>query len=129
MVVRQAVEECRCAARDEGGIVLAGPEIGAHDEPPIGGPEQKDLRAILIASRLIIASLREFGDCQIGEEAGITPEPRERLVPLLGLDRQATEQEVRETIIQSALFVGFPNALGAMKTFQALLRKRQASRE
>ncbi|RIH86539.1 4-carboxymuconolactone decarboxylase [Meiothermus luteus] len=36
----------------------------------------------------------------------------------------ASEQEVREAIIQSAIFFGFPKALAAMKTFQALLRKR-----
>ncbi len=35
----------------------------------------------------------------------------------------ASEQEIRETIIQSAIFVGFPNALGAMKILQAMLRK------
>lgn len=39
----------------------------------------------------------------------------------------ASEQEVRETIIQSALFVGFPLALGAMKMLQNLLRKRESS--
>lgn len=40
------------------------------------------------------------------------------------LNNGATEREIREAILQSALFVGFPNALGAMKMFQALLRKR-----
>jgi 4-carboxymuconolactone decarboxylase len=56
--------------------------------------------------------------------------PKELATHLEGALRNgASEQEVRETIIQSALFVGFPNALGAMKTFQALLRKRQAAGE
>jgi 4-carboxymuconolactone decarboxylase len=58
--------------------------------------------------------------------------PKEIATHLEGALRNgATEQEVRETIIQSALFVGFPNALAAMKTFRALLRKegRASSRE
>ncbi|MER3482639.1 MAG: 4-carboxymuconolactone decarboxylase [Meiothermus sp.] len=42
------------------------------------------------------------------------------------LNNGASEREIRETVIQSALFVGFPNALGAMKMLQALLRKREA---
>ncbi|GEM84083.1 carboxymuconolactone decarboxylase family protein [Meiothermus hypogaeus] len=54
--------------------------------------------------------------------------PKEIATHLEGALRNgATEQEVRETIIQSALFVGFPNALGAMKTFHALLRKRHSA--
>lgn len=39
----------------------------------------------------------------------------------------ATEREVREAILQSALFVGFPSALSAMKRLHALLRQRQAA--
>lgn len=51
--------------------------------------------------------------------------PKELATHLEGaLLNGATEREIRETIIQSALFVGFPNALGAMKMFHALLRKR-----
>lgn len=44
------------------------------------------------------------------------------------LSNGASEREIRETIIQSALFVGFPNALGAMKMLQALLRKRETAK-
>lgn len=51
--------------------------------------------------------------------------PKELATHLQGaLNNGATEQEIRETILQSALFVGFPYALGAMKRFQALLRKQ-----
>ena len=51
--------------------------------------------------------------------------PKELATHIKGaLANGASEQEVRETIIQSALFVGFPNALGAMKMLQAMLRKR-----
>jgi 4-carboxymuconolactone decarboxylase len=51
--------------------------------------------------------------------------PKELATHLEGALRNgASEQEVRETIIQSAIFVGFPNALGAMKILHALLRKR-----
>lgn len=51
--------------------------------------------------------------------------PKELATHIRGaLSNGATEQEVRETIIQSALFVGFPNALGAMKMLHAMLRKR-----
>lgn len=51
--------------------------------------------------------------------------PKELVTHFEGaLNNGATEQEIRETIIQSALFVGFPAALGAMKMLQALLRKR-----
>ncbi|WP_027882032.1 carboxymuconolactone decarboxylase family protein [Meiothermus rufus] len=54
--------------------------------------------------------------------------PKEIATHLEGALRNgATEQEIRETILQSALFVGFPRALGAMKTFHSLLRKRRAS--
>ncbi|WP_457633762.1 carboxymuconolactone decarboxylase family protein [Oceanithermus desulfurans] len=35
----------------------------------------------------------------------------------------ATEREVRETIIHSALYLGFPRALGAMKVFSELLAR------
>ncbi|HEU4742326.1 MAG TPA: carboxymuconolactone decarboxylase family protein [Meiothermus sp.] len=53
--------------------------------------------------------------------------PKELATHLEGALRNgATEQEIRETIIQSALFVGFPNALGAMKMLHATLRKRHA---
>lgn len=53
--------------------------------------------------------------------------PKEIATHIQGaLNNGATEQEVRETIIQSAIFVGFPNALGAMKILQAMLRKRHA---
>lgn len=53
--------------------------------------------------------------------------PRELATHFQGALRSgASEQEIRETIIQSALFVGFPNALGAMKMFQAMLRKNAA---
>ncbi|RDI95561.1 carboxymuconolactone decarboxylase family protein [Meiothermus sp. QL-1] len=55
--------------------------------------------------------------------------PKEIATHLEGALRNgASEQEVRETIIQSAIFVGFPRALAAMKTFQALLRKRKEPR-
>jgi len=51
--------------------------------------------------------------------------PKELATHLQGaLNNGATEQEIRETILQSALFVGFPHALGAMKRFQSLLRKQ-----
>jgi 4-carboxymuconolactone decarboxylase len=51
--------------------------------------------------------------------------PKELATHISGALRNgATEQEVRETIIQSALFVGFPSALGAMKMLHAMLRKR-----
>lgn len=54
--------------------------------------------------------------------------PKEIATHIQGaLNNGATEQEVRETIIQSAIFVGFPNALGAMKTLHALLRKTKTS--
>jgi 4-carboxymuconolactone decarboxylase len=36
----------------------------------------------------------------------------------------ASEREVRETIIQAALFVGFPRALAAMKLLARVLRRR-----
>lgn len=50
--------------------------------------------------------------------------PKELATHLEGALRNgATEREIRETIIQSALFVGFPKALGAMKMFHATLRK------
>lgn len=35
----------------------------------------------------------------------------------------ASEREVRETILHSALFLGFPRALGAMKVFSDLLKR------
>ena len=41
----------------------------------------------------------------------------------------ATEREVRETILQSALFLGFPRALAAMKLFQKVLKGRGAPHE
>jgi 4-carboxymuconolactone decarboxylase len=41
----------------------------------------------------------------------------------------ATEGEVRETILQSALFLGFPRALAAMKLFHAVLKGRGAPHE
>lgn len=37
----------------------------------------------------------------------------------------AGERAVREAIIQAALFVGFPKALGAMKALQSVLRRRE----
>lgn len=37
----------------------------------------------------------------------------------------ASEREVRETIIHAALYVGFPRALAAMKTFAQLLQRRE----
>ncbi|WP_293169812.1 carboxymuconolactone decarboxylase family protein [Oceanithermus sp.] len=37
------------------------------------------------------------------------------------LENGATEREVRETIIHSALYLGFPRALGAMKMLAELL--------
>ena len=50
--------------------------------------------------------------------------PKEIATHIQGaLNNGATEQEIRETIIQSALFVGFPNALGAMKILHSMLRK------
>lgn len=53
--------------------------------------------------------------------------PKELATHLEGaLNSGASEKEIRETIIQSALFVGFPNALGAMKMFHAMLRKSAA---
>ncbi|HGY08879.1 MAG TPA: carboxymuconolactone decarboxylase family protein, partial [Oceanithermus profundus] len=39
------------------------------------------------------------------------------------LENGATEREVRETIIHSALYLGFPRALGAMKVFSELLAR------
>jgi len=52
--------------------------------------------------------------------------PKELATHIQGaLNNGATEQEVREAIIQSALFVGFPSALGAMKMLHSMLRKRQ----
>ena len=39
----------------------------------------------------------------------------------------ATEREVRETIIHSALYLGFPRALGAMKVFSELLERADES--
>ncbi|WP_456414409.1 carboxymuconolactone decarboxylase family protein [Oceanithermus profundus] len=39
----------------------------------------------------------------------------------------ATEREVRETIIHSALYLGFPRALGAMKVFSELLARSDKS--
>ncbi len=38
----------------------------------------------------------------------------------------ATVREVRETILQAAIFMGFPRALGAMKALHALLNKQNA---
>ncbi|MDX2006563.1 MAG: carboxymuconolactone decarboxylase family protein [Meiothermus sp.] len=50
--------------------------------------------------------------------------PKEIATHIQGaLNNGATEREIRETIIQSALFVGFPNALGAMKVLHSMLRK------
>lgn len=50
--------------------------------------------------------------------------PKELATHIEGALRNgATEQEVRETILQSALFVGFPRALAAMRMLQSLLRK------
>lgn len=49
--------------------------------------------------------------------------PKELATHLEGALRVgATERELRETIIQSALFVGFPRALAAMKMLTALRR-------
>lgn len=38
----------------------------------------------------------------------------------------ATEQELRETVIHAAIFVGFPRAIQAMRVLQRFLDKRQA---
>jgi len=53
--------------------------------------------------------------------------PRELATHLEGALRVgASEAEVREAIIQSALFVGFPRALAAMKAFATVVRARAA---
>ncbi len=38
------------------------------------------------------------------------------------LNNGASEREIRETIIHSALYLGFPRALGAMKVLAEMLR-------
>ncbi|WP_114312937.1 carboxymuconolactone decarboxylase family protein [Thermus caldifontis] len=51
--------------------------------------------------------------------------PKELATHLEGALRVgAKEEEVRETILQSALFLGFPRALAAMKLFHQVLRGR-----
>ena len=56
--------------------------------------------------------------------------PKELATHLEGALRVgATEREVRETILQSALFLGFPRALAAMKLFQKVLKGRGAPHE
>jgi 4-carboxymuconolactone decarboxylase len=56
--------------------------------------------------------------------------PKELATHLEGALRVgATEGEVRETILQSALFLGFPRALAAMKLFHAVLKGRGAPHE
>ena len=51
--------------------------------------------------------------------------PKELATHLEGALRVgASETEVRETIIQAALFVGFPRALAAMKLLAAVLHRR-----
>ena len=56
--------------------------------------------------------------------------PKELATHLEGALRVgATEREVREAILQSALFLGFPRALAAMKLFQKVLKGRGAPHE
>ncbi|WP_347241721.1 carboxymuconolactone decarboxylase family protein [Thermus sp.] len=56
--------------------------------------------------------------------------PKELATHLEGALRVgATEREVRETILQAALFLGFPRALAAMKLFQKVLKGRGAPHE
>jgi 4-carboxymuconolactone decarboxylase len=56
--------------------------------------------------------------------------PKELATHLEGALRVgATEGEVRETILQSALFLGFPRALAAMRLFHAVLKGRGAPHE
>jgi len=53
--------------------------------------------------------------------------PKELATHLEGALRVgASETEVREAILQSALFVGFPRAIAAMKALAAVLRARTA---
>ncbi|WP_117237479.1 carboxymuconolactone decarboxylase family protein [Thermus sediminis] len=56
--------------------------------------------------------------------------PKELATHLEGALRVgAREEEVRETILQSALFLGFPQALAAMKLFHKVLKGRGAPHE
>ena len=52
--------------------------------------------------------------------------PAPKLDPFSRLDPAlATEQELRETLIQTAIFVGFPRALHAMRVLQRFLDQRR----
>ncbi len=56
--------------------------------------------------------------------------PKELATHLEGALRVgAREEEVRETILQSALFLGFPRALAAMKLFHKVLKGRGSPHE
>ncbi|AFV75457.1 carboxymuconolactone decarboxylase family protein [Thermus oshimai] len=53
--------------------------------------------------------------------------PKELATHLEGAFRAgATEREVRETILQSALFLGFPRALAAMRMLEKVLKAHGA---
>jgi 4-carboxymuconolactone decarboxylase len=105
-----------------------------------GGDGEAIGRALEEADPDLARYVREFAYDEVMSRPGLDPRTRELLaitaLVALGAPKElathlegalrvgASEGEVRETIIQAALFAGFPRAVTAMKMFARALHRR-----